>query len=85
MDLMPCQQRKWLEDPYLCVRPSSILSLSGFDVVQVWKRVNPVRRVVTLLRDMAGAGEVKFLRVCAECPCCLLLSGFFLDCVHPHS
>ena len=53
------------------------LSLSGFDAVQVWKRVNPVRRVVTLLRDMAGAGEVKFIRVCAECPCCLLLSGFF--------
>ena len=53
------------------------LSLSGFDAVQVWKRVNPVRRVVTLLRNMAGAGEVKFLRVCAERPCCLLLSGFF--------
>ena len=47
------------------------LSLSGCGAVQVRERVN-----------MAGAGEVKFLRVCAECPCCLLLSGFF-DCEHP--
>ena len=40
------------------------LSLSGCDAVRGWERV-----------DMAGAGEVSFLRVCAECPCCLLLSG----------
>ena len=60
------------------------LSLSGLDTVQVWKRVNPVRRVVTLLRNMAVQVRSSFLRVCAECPCCLLLSGFFLDCVHPH-
>ena len=53
------------------------LSLSGFGAVQVWKRVNPVRRVVTLLRNMAGTCEVIFVRVCAERPCCLLLSGFF--------
>ena len=39
------------------------LSLSGFGAVQVWKRVNPVRRAVTLLRNMAGAGEVKFFYV----------------------
>ena len=55
------------------------LSLSGFGAVQVWKRVNPVRRAVTLLRNMTGAVEVKFLLVGAERPCCLLLSGFFLD------
>ena len=61
------------------------LSLSGFGAVQVWKRVNPVRRAVTLLRNMAGAGEVKFLCVCAERSCCLLLSGFFLIYVHPLS
>ena len=61
----------------ICVFAFVSLSLSGFGAVQVWKRVNPVRRVVTLLRNMAGAGEVSFLRVCAERPCCLLLSGFF--------
>ena len=41
--------------------------------------MNPVRRAVTLLRNMLGAVEVKFLLVGAERPCCLLLSGFFLD------
>ena len=47
------------------------LSLSGRDAVLVWERVN-----------MAGAGEVSFLRVLyvfrAECPCCFSC-GFF-DC-----
>ena len=61
------------------------LSLYGFGAVQVWKRVNPVRRAVTLLRNMLGAVEVKFLLVGAERPCCLLLSGFFSICVYPLS
>ena len=56
------------------------LSFSGCDAVQVWERVNPVRCVVMLLRNMAGAAVVKVLRFfCAECPCCLPLSGFFFQ------
>ena len=50
----------------ICVFAFVDLSLYGCGAVQVRERVN-----------MAGAGEVKFLRGCAECPCCLLLSGFF--------
>ena len=55
------------------------LSLSGFGAVQVWKRVNPFRRDVTLLRNMAGKCEVGVIRFFffAERPCCLLLNGFF--------
>ena len=49
------------------------LSLYGCDAVQVRERVN-----------MAGAGEVKFLRVLCRVS---LLSAFerFFDCEHPHS
>ena len=38
------------------------LSLPGCDAVQVWERVNPVRCVVMLLRNMAGAVVVEVLR-----------------------
>ena len=47
------------------------LSLCGFGAVQVWKRVNPVRRAVTLLRNMLGAVEVKF---------CLLVPNVLVVC-----
>ena len=46
--------------------------------MQVWKRVNPVRRAVTWWRNMLGAVEVSFYLLVLKRPCCLLL-GFFLD------
>ena len=55
------------------------LSLSGFGVVQVWKRVNPVRRAVTLLRNMAGAGEVKSFTCLCRTSLLSACERFFLD------
>ena len=55
------------------------LSLSGFGAVQVWKRVNPVRRAVTLLRNMAGAGEVKFFTCLCRTSLLSAFERFFLD------
>ena len=54
------------------------LTLCGFGAVQVWKRVNPVRRAVTWWRNMLGAVEFSFYFVGAETS---LLSAFrfFLD------
>ena len=52
----------------------------------VWERVNHVRCAVMLLRDMAGAGVVKLLRV--SVPSVLVVcfcAGFSFDCEHPHS
>ena len=57
----------------ICVSALVNLSLYGCGAVQVRERV-----------IMAGAGEVKFLRVCAECPF-LSVSERFFDCEHPHS
>ena len=52
-------------------------SFSGFGAVQVWKRMNPFRRDMTLLWNMVGKCEVSVIRVFVARPCCLLLSGFF--------
>ena len=47
--------------------------------MQVWKRVNPVRCAVTLLRNMLGAVEVSFLSVGAETSLLSVFERFFLD------
>ena len=55
------------------------LSLYGFGAVQVWKRVNPVRRAVTLLRNMLGAVEVKFFTCWCRTSLVSAFERFFLD------